>query len=145
MKRFILPLQSILLMLLLIGCADINTSKTTNNYIHPIEQNKMPTETTEQMFYDFVRYDLLKGLELTSDTILYFDGFPNANLAYATIISFIVPVSERSAFDKSQRYESDILTIQYTEKQDVIFAELLLNFKNRNASPEITVLFTTSK
>ena len=115
MKRFILPLQSILLMLLLIGCADINTSKTTNNYNHPIEQNKMPTETTEQMFYDFVRYDLLKGLELTSDTILYFDGFPNANLAYATIISFIVPVSERSAFDKSQRYESDILTIQYTE------------------------------
>lgn len=72
MKRFILPLQSILLMLLLIGCADINTTKTADNYIHPIEQNKMPTETTEQMFYDFVRYDLLKGLELTSDTILYF-------------------------------------------------------------------------
>lgn len=99
-------------------------------------------EQTERLFYEFVRDDVAGSDAALSGGVWYYTGFASADEAFGTIINWILPLSERKRFGSTQRYESELLEVRYTEcDADGGFASLALSFAGRSDLKRCRVIF----
>ncbi len=92
---------------------------------------------TEKEFYAFVKE--IMGDKEQSDT-LYCNGYDN-NQAYLFILERFSSNEEKKDFEDGDNYSSSVLELEYKEQITPQMATLLLKFKNREGSPEYTIIF----
>lgn len=113
------------------------------------ERNRTPSpeEETEKEFYSFITKDVI-GSRATSKVggIYYYTGFSNADRALNMILNFILPAAERPKFDRTKKYESDLMTVTWkenTKEKTVVkdgFAQIEVTFTKRG-KVKYTVVF----
>lgn len=113
------------------------------------ERNRTPSpeEETEENFYSFITKDVI-GSRATSKTggIYYYTGFTNVDRAYNNLVNFILPAAERIEFDRTKKYESDLMTVTWkenTKEKTVVkdgFAQIEVTFTQRG-KVKYTVVF----
>ena len=104
-----------------------------------VEEDKKEEQKTEEQFYAFV-HELSIGNE-SSGTLVCSD-FRNGNQALSFILTLISTDVARKAFNEKTEYDSDWLTLKFTEDNiDGRFARLMLKFKKREDVPSYTVVF----
>lgn len=103
-------------------------------------------ERTEKNFYGFVSLDVIKSKQTTKkDGAYYYAEFQKANDAFNAILNLISPASDRKKFDKTKKYESDLLLLVWKENEKgktVVkdgFAQIDVTFKKRGE--KYTVVF----
>ena len=127
-----------------IGCIRNNTRQDstiiTDNSILTTEKSE--EQKTEEQFYAFV-HELSIGNE-SFETLVCSD-FRNGNQALSFILTLISTDVARKAFNEKTEYDSDWMTLKYTEDNiDGGFARLMLKFKKREDAPSYTVVFASA-
>lgn len=113
-----------------------------------VRQAAAPTKDekqTEKNFHGFIAKDVAAGKNIENGATLHYTKFPNINKAFNAMLNFISPAEERKKFDKTHKYESELIKVEWTENtpgQTVVkdgFARLKVTFKRKNTN--YTVIF----
>lgn len=114
-----------------------------------VERNSAQSseEETEKKFYSFITKDII-GSKATSKVgnTYYYAGFLDANDAIGKILIFILPTADRIEFDRTKKYESDLMTViwkENTKEKTVVkdgFAQIEVTFTKRG-KVKYTVVF----
>lgn len=113
-----------------------------------VRQAAAPTKDeikTENNFHGFIAKDVAAGKNIENGATLHYTKFRDANKAFGVILNFISPAEERKKFDKTHKYKSGLIKVEWEENtsgQTVVkdgFARLKVTFKERETN--YTVVF----
>lgn len=121
---------------------------TTATNADKVRQAAAPAEDeheTERNFHDFIVKDVAAGKDIENGATLHYTKFRDANKAFNAMLNFISPAKERMNFDKTHKYDSELIKVEWEENtsgQTVVkdgFARLKVTFKEKNTN--YTVIF----
>ena len=121
------------------------TTPADADKVRQAAENTDDETKTEKNFHDFIVKDVAAGKDIKNGATLHYTKFRDANKAFGVILNFISPAEERKKFDKTHKYKSGLIKVEWEENtpgQTVVkdgFARLKVTFKKKKTN--YTVIF----